>query len=258
MPLNNAGFLPVTIRFMDSILPDLVTNNGEMGSRGYHAIFFDAENNPIIPSTVASAKCYGYNTDTDKTYYTDGTPDGENGWYLEVPSAAISGTDRAIIQIVLSDGDKVKIKTIAKTVYVGRSITQDASSNPGVLIDYKMCVEAAKNANQAADRANQSREAIEAAEELRKEAERQRVENEDKRQANTLAAIKGANDARDYILSDVFEDKVNPLHVGPDTPTEPDKKLWLDTDENGTEIIEVGPSTPESAATRLWVDTEAN
>lgn len=352
MPLNNAGFLPVTIYFRDSILPDLAVNSGEAGARGYHAVFVQSDGQTITPAADIEATIWGYNKDTKKAYMLNGQI-SEDGWDFRVPPEAISQRGETLLQLKLKGASETVIKTHLRTVHIGPSIDTGDVTGTSVVIDFERAQEAAAEAEDAAERANATNLSVKEAERLRKEAEEARAAAEDlraqaeaarkdaeigrssaeteraaaetkrkevetvreaaeterakaetqrkeaealrkstederataetgrkeaeaartaaeseraaaetkrqsqetERQENTAMAIKGANEARDYILSDVFEDKVNPLHVGPDTPTEPDKKLWLDTDEDGEEFIHVGPDTPKGGMTRLWIDT---
>lgn len=375
MGIQKSGFLPVNLYFRDSVLPSLVTNSGEVGTRGYHVHFIDSTGE-LITGDGYEARCYGYNSQTQKTYYLAGVKNGD-GWDLEVPYEAISDKGQAVVQIVLLEGEAVRIKSRASAIHVGLSLDDGSVTGHSVYVDYdivKDLTEKAKetvakadaatkeaeeatagaedaikrtdekisevtstnneikaneetrkaneterqNAESAREKAEGKRNSEESwrasaeatrqknetdrinaenlriageaarksaeenrghAENLRQEAEgtrtsaeairvsneNERITSENSRKEAETERVKTADRAEkatDYILSDEFAEKVQGeadfFHVGDEAPTDEVKRLWLDTDENGTEIIEVGPSTPESAATRLWVDTEAN
>ena len=353
MPLNNAGFLPVTIYFRDSILPDLAVNSGEAGARGYHAVFVQSHGQTITPAADIEATIWGYNKDTKKAYMLNGQI-SEDGWDFRVPPEAISQRGETLLQLKLKGASETVIKTHLRTVHIGPSIDTGDVTGTSVVIDFERAQEAAAEAEDAAERANATNLSVKEAERLRKEAEEARAAAEDlraqaeaerkeaeigrssaekeraaaetkrkeaetareaaeterakaetqrkedetlrksteeerisaesgrkeaetaraaaeleraqaetkrisqeaERQANTSQIIKEAQEAKDYILSDDFENLVNPLYVGPEKPKdEAHKPIWLDSDEKQGGIMCVGPYEPTDPHTFFWVDT---
>ena len=193
--VKGAGFIPITVYFRDSRIPDLILHEGEVGTRGYRVRFTSSEGDYIKPRSNQIATCYAKNSDTGKSYYLEGTP-GPSYWDMEVPSKALTAGGTVYIQLALKEDSQYLIMTSWSRVKVQNFIGgPNSSEGTGTLMDYQKLHEQAEGAaaalaevkRQAADADKRAQKAeaalarLEANESNRQEAEKLRAESESAR-----------------------------------------------------------------------------